>query len=142
MSAEHYAEVELYEDGDGAFVRFVCTGTDNNECHQWCAQGCEEQCLGEGIILAGDHPVDLWRSPRAHRWAPHPRAGESICRVMEWLGAVGWQDSGWVDDDKVGEREVTVRDLRDGRHLIETEWTSDDYIWRYPAAAADAGVAA
>lgn len=139
---EHFAEVELYEDGGGAFVRFVCAGDDTNVCRQWCAEGCEEQCLASDIIpwpasQGAPTPVD----GEAHRWQPHFRAGESTCRIVDWLDAVGWQDSGWVDDDEVGEREVTTADLRAGRHLIETEWTGDDYIWRYPAepAVTDAG---
>lgn len=144
MTVEHFAEVELYEDGGGAFVRFVCTGTDEDLCRQWCAEGCEESCNGglpirwtangPGVELVAQAPVD------GHRWEPTPRIGESSCREMDWLDAVGWQDTGWVDDPDpgVGEREVAVRDLRDGRHRIEIEWTGDDYVWRYPAAVVSA----
>jgi hypothetical protein len=135
MTAQHYAEVEKYDDGGGAFVRFVCTGTDEDICHQWCAQDCEETCLARDVVLwpakvePGGVPDDI------HQWAPSPRVGGSSCREMDWLDAVGWQDTGWVDEpDKGGDREVTVEDLRPGRHLIEMEWTGDDYIWRYPVA--------
>lgn len=121
MSAQHYAEAEVLADGY-ASVRFVCTGGPEDRCRQWCADGCEESC-------------SAWREG-GHRWAD-----TGSCREMDWLDAVGWQDSGWVDEPD-GEREVAATDLRPGRHLIETEWTGDDYIWRYPAAAAvdDAGV--
>lgn len=133
MTAQHFADVELDADGNPDVVRFVCSGGPDDECHQWCAEGCEEQCYGGDLILTGaKHPINLWRPVDAHRWAPMPPDG-TRCRIAEWLGACGWQDTGWVDDEKVGDREVTPADLRPGRHLIEDEWTGDDYIWRYPA---------
>lgn len=116
----HFADAEVLPDGYGS-VRFLCTGGPKNTCRQWCAEGCEESCSG-------------WnRDPEegGHRWAD-----TGSCREMDWLDAVGWRDSGWVDEpDAGGEREVTEQDLRPGLHPIETEWTGDDYIWRYPAAA-------
>lgn len=137
MTAEHYADVELYEDGEGAFVRFVCTGGPTDLCHQWCAEGCEESCLGGGIIpWAADTsgPSLIAQAPvQGHRWEPMPPDGSS-CRIVDWLDAVSWQDCGWVDEpDAGGEREVAVQDLRPGRHRIEEEWAGDVYIWRYPA---------
>lgn len=114
MSALHYVDVDL-TDPDWPTVTFVCTGGPVDHCRQWCAEGCEEYCL------------DF----RSHRWAD-----TGSCREMGWLNAIGWQDSGWIDEpDKGGEREITTADLHPGRHRIETEWTGDDYIWRYAAAA-------
>jgi hypothetical protein len=121
VSAQHYADVDL-TDPDWPTVTFVCTGGPDDHCRQWCAEGCEEYCLS------------FYKDPDegGHRWAD-----TGSCREMDWLDAVGWQDSGWVDEpDKGGEREVTTADLRPGCHRIVTEWTGDDYIWRYPAADA------
>lgn len=133
MTAEHYAEAEVLEDGY-ASVRFVCTGGPEDECHQWCAEGCEETCLGGAIILSGAELELVAQAPAlGHRWEPMPPDGSS-CRIVDWLDAVGWQDTGWVEEpDAGGEREVTHADLRPGLHRIEEEWTGDDYIWRYPA---------
>ena len=114
MTAEHYAEADL-TDPDWPTVRFVCTGGPEDVCRQWCADGCEESCL--------DY--------RNHRWAD-----TGSCREMDWLDAVGWEETGWripEDDEQLDEVEMTADRLRPGRHLIETEWTGDDYIWRYPA---------
>jgi hypothetical protein len=134
MSAEHYADVDL-TDPDWPTVRFVCTGGDTDLCHQWCAEGCEEQCLARRAIRWSPEAI-CQPTADAHRWEPSPRVGESSCRIVDWLDAIGWQESGWVDEpDDGGEREVTAADLRPGQHLIAEEWTGDDYIWRYPANA-------
>lgn len=144
MSAQHFADVELDTDGDPWVVHFVCTGGAEDICRQWCVS-CEESCTGTPVLtpaeveLIGQAPTDQ------HQWAPYTVSGSTSCRIVDWLEAVGWQDSGWVDEpDNGGEREVTAADLRSGRHLIEEEWTGEDYIWRYPAgpAVTDAGVPA
>lgn len=128
MSAEHYAEVDL-TDPDWPTVRFVCTGDDADVCRQWCAEGCEEKCLGDDIVLWPELTAGEEAPDGIHRWEPTPAIGGSSCREMDWLGAVGWEDSGWTEDDD----QITAAQLRPGRHRIETEWTGDDYIWRYPA---------
>jgi hypothetical protein len=132
VTALHYADVELDGDGEPWLVRFVCTGSPEEVCRQWCAEGCEEACYGEPIRLwPHDEELVAQAPPAGHRWEPYSKDGTS-CRIVDWLDAVGWEETGWVDDGN-GDREVTVVDLRPGRHRIEEEWTGDDYIWRYPA---------
>lgn len=130
MTAQHFADVELYEDEGGAFVRFVCTGTAGDICRQWCVS-CEESCTGTPVLAPAEVELVAQASTDQHQWAPYIAGGVTSCRIVDWLDAVGWQDCGWVEDEELGEREMTLADLKPGRHLIEAEWTDDDYIWRY-----------
>lgn len=129
MSVEHFVEVELDDTGDPLVVRFVCTGGPDDRCRQWCAEGCEEYCLDPPRSTPAD---PLYFPPgtvivTGHRWA-----NTGSCREVDWVDAVGWRDSGWVNEpDEGGEREMMTTDLRPGRHLIELDWDGDDYIWRY-----------
>lgn len=135
MTAQHYIDVELDDDGDALSTHFICTGGPDDTCRQWCAEGCEEYC--SMVHVCDDDPETGCPEPCPRDGDEHRWEDTGSCREMDWLGAVGWQDSGWVDEpDAGGEREVTSTDLRSGRHLIETEWTGDDYIWRYPAQVA------
>lgn len=135
MSALHYADVELDDDGGALSVLFMCTGGPDDVCHQWCAQGCEESCTAPPKRRPAD-PLNFVEGTyitAGHRWAD-----TGSCRIVDWFDAVGWRDTGWTQDDN----EISAEQLRPGRHLIEEEWTGDDYIWRYAPepAVTDAGV--
>lgn len=132
MTVEHFIDVELDEDNYPSSVRFVCTGTADDICHRWCAEGCEESCTDSHYCeTACEEPCG--REGQPHRW--EPISDGTSCRIVDWLDAVGWQDSGWHDDPELGDVEITAEQLRPGRHRIEEEWTGDDYIWRYPESA-------
>lgn len=133
LPAEHYAEVELYPDGDLWPVRFICSGTDADECHQWCAEGCEESCTGSPIRLwspespeSPDDPLVAQAPVLGHRWTPAAYTSGG-CRIVDWLDACGDADTYAGDDEPWGPHAA-----REGRHLIEVEWTGDDYVWSYP----------
>jgi hypothetical protein len=136
VTATHTVTVELAEDDDGdvevLFVRFGCTGGPEDECHQWCAEGCEEQCYGGRIILSGHLAELVAQAPLdGHRWEPMPPDGSS-CRIVDWLDAGDWQDTGFNADGE----EISRDQLLPGTHVIEEEWTGDDYTWSYAEPAA------
>ena len=112
MSAVHFAEADVDDEARvQTRVRFSCSGDDTSECHQWCAEGCEEQCLGYGT----------------HRWTAEAyRPGG--CRIVDWLDATGAEDS-YTGDDYAPHGQP--QPFRPGRHQIETEWTGDEYVWSY-----------
>lgn len=126
MTAAHYAEAELDDDGTPIYVRFTCTGGPADICHQWCVS-CEESCTGTPVLWPTATEQVAQAPSGEHQWKPMPPDGSS-CRITDWLDAIGWEDSGWTEDDD----QITAEQLRPGRHLIEEEWTGDDYIWRYP----------
>lgn len=126
MTAQHFVDVELDEDGDVFLVTFVCAGTAGDICHQWCAEGCEEYCSSTPILTGAEVEIVAQAPLDGHRWEPMPLDG-SYCRVVDWLDASGWNETGWNEEDT----EISADQLRPGRHLIEEEWTGDDYIWRY-----------
>lgn len=123
MSAEH--RIELYEEGTLTGARVVCLGADDDECHQWCGEGCEEECTG--------YP---WLPPDTPLVAQAPVVGHRAqlyngCRIADWINGCGIEDTHvddgafpWDDDTD------TQPDIRSG--LIEVEWTGHDYVWNYP----------
>ena len=104
--------LDLWEPGTFVGATVVCLGGPDHECRWWCDEdtGCE-QCGPGG----------------EHRWAP-----VAYCRIAEWINSCGIDDT--HDDneplpwDEDGEGQPGIRS-----GLIETEWTGDDYVWRYPA---------
>lgn len=129
MTAEHFVDVEIGGDGYVSF-RFTCTGGPGDVCHQWCAEGCEELCTADTIVLDPERVELVAQAPTgAHQWEPMPPHGQS-CRVVDWLDAVGGADA-YADEDEPH---------RPGRHPIAEEWTGADYVWTYrdPAPAVPA----
>lgn len=109
--AQH--RLELHTEGTFCGGIVVCLGGSDNECQWWCTGDCE-QCA------PGDHP-----------WQPI-----AYCRVSEWINARGLDDT-YVGDParpRWDEEHDNQPGIRSG--TIETEWTGDDYVWRYPAEAA------
>jgi hypothetical protein len=131
VTAAHTVTVELDGDGTPGLVRFGCTGGPADECHQWCAEGCEEQCDGMPIRLwspGQDAPELVAQAPaQGHRWEPMPPDGAS-CRLVDWLDGTGdWRDT--YD----GEDYDAPQPLRPGTHVIAVYWDGDDYTWHYAA---------
>ena len=121
MSATHTVTVEADPD-DGTpnwfAVTFACNGNPDDLCRQWCTV-CEEECTGNPIInghlieVIAQAPVD------GHPYAPY-HDGQS-CRIVDWL------EAGDAEDTYIGEDEP----LRVGTHVINEEWTGDEYVWQY-----------
>jgi hypothetical protein len=121
VTAEHTVTVEADDDGTPYAFQFACTGGPDDVCHQWCAEGCDEECIGGGIILSAASVEPNAQAPLAgHRWEPMPPDGRS-CRVVDWLDAAGAADT-YADEDEPH---------RPGTHRIAEEWTGDDYMWSY-----------
>lgn len=124
MTAQH--RLDLYEEGSLSGATVVCLGTDADDCHQWCGEGCEEECAGwpwipPGTELVAQAPVV------GHRAEVYPG-----CREADWINACGIEDTAADEDilrfDADGDGD-TQPGIRSG--LIEIEWTGDDYIWSY-----------
>lgn len=121
MTAEHTVDVDIDDDGYVCGFTFTCSGGSTDDCHQWCADGCEETCTAPDVILwplsadigpVAQAPIDV------HRWQPMV---PPTCRIVDWLDACGGTDT-YVDEDEPH---------RSGRHPIDVDWTGDDYQWTY-----------
>jgi hypothetical protein len=110
--AQH--RLDLFEEGTLSGAAVVCLGGPGNECRWWCADPARncETC-----------------SPDTHPWEPI-----GSCRIADWINACGVDDChADADDFPFDEEGDSQPGIRSG--LIETEWTGDDYIWRYPEPA-------
>lgn len=128
MSAQLLHRVDLFEEGTLAGARAVCLAPDTAACRQWCAEGCEEYCSADEILLSGVDVELVAQAPLAgHRWAPI-----GSCREADWINACGVEDC-CADDEAlrfdVDGDGVLRPAVRSG--YIETEWTGDDYVWSY-----------
>lgn len=120
MTAAHTITAELDDHGTPDLIRFACTGGPDDNCHQWCTEGCEEFCYAsperkpqpDGTVIV-----------TGHHWAPMPPDGRS-CRIVDWLDASGAEDT-HADEDEP---------YRPGTHPITAAWDGGDYVWAYAEA--------
>lgn len=129
MSAQH--RLDLFEEGSLLAAKVVCLGGPEDECQQWCAEGCEEECRETPIL----HPAHKEPCPQApvdgHQW-------ERIdhCRIAEWLEHDDLYDACQDPDDDLFEwDEATDNQPRLRSGLIDVEWDGETYLWSYAEEA-------
>ena len=129
MTAQH--RLDLSDPGTFVGARVVCLGTDADECHQWCAEGCEEECSGWPWIPPGTEVVAM-APPTGHRSELYAQDRPGDCRITDWINNCGHEDTYAGDEELL--RWDEDGELQDGivSGLIEVEWTGDDYVWSYP----------
>ena len=125
MTAQH--RLDLFEEGSLLAARVVCLGGPEDECQQWCAEGCEEECYHTPILWPTVKPPSPMAPIDGHQYMP-----SGSCRFADWLNADDLYDACQDPDDDLFEwDEETDSQPRLRSGLIDVEWDGETYLWQY-----------